>query len=307
MASEIAAIQGSTTVVSAIKRASQSTGAGFDLLMKVAARESSLNPEAKAGTSSAAGLFQFIEQTWLSAVKKYGDQHGLESFAKDINRTASGKLEVADASRKDAILNLRFDPDVSASMAGELTKENAGYLSNKIGREASSTELYLAHFLGPAGAVKLLSAAANTKAADLLPAAARANTNVFYEDGRAKTVAEIIQSTAKSMGGVSPKDRAEEPPVAGVTPRNNTMAPASVIGAALADGGFALRPDMAAPTVDLKAVRSQSAETFVPLKTTDLADLPTRSRFAAMAYSVLQALDLTRLDSDRQNQASKER
>ena len=307
MASEIAAIQGSTTVVSAIKRASQSTGAGFDLLMKVAARESSLNPEAKAGTSSAAGLFQFIEQTWLSAVKKYGDQHGLESFAKDINRTASGKLEVADASRKDAILNLRFDPDVSASMAGELTKENAGYLSKKIGREASSTELYLAHFLGPAGAVKLLSAAANTEAADLLPAAARANTNVFYEDGRPKTVAEIIQSTAKSMGGASPSDHAEEPPVAGAKARNNAVTPAGAIGAALVEGGFALRPDITTMAVDQKPSRVQTAETFVQLKTTDIATQPIQSRFAAMAYSVLQALDLTRLGSDRQNQASEER
>ena len=61
-------------VVSALKRASASTGAGFDFLMKMAVRESSLDPTAKAGTSSAAGLFQFIEQTWLGAVKQYGDR-----------------------------------------------------------------------------------------------------------------------------------------------------------------------------------------------------------------------------------------
>ena len=46
-------------------------------LLKTATRESSLNPDAKAKSSSAAGLFQFIEQTWLGLVKSDGPRLGL--------------------------------------------------------------------------------------------------------------------------------------------------------------------------------------------------------------------------------------
>jgi hypothetical protein len=213
MTTEIAAANaGAAFVKGAVKRASASTGAGFEFLMQMAARESGFDPSAQAKTSSAAGLFQFIEQTWFATVKKYGGQHGLGAAADAITQNAGGRYEVADKGARDAILNLRFNADAASAMAGELANENRSMLEGRLGRAASSADLYTAHFLGPAGAVKLLSAASSVSAADLLPQAAAANRNVFYDGGRAKTVGEVVASIARSMGGAAPEISADAPP-----------------------------------------------------------------------------------------------
>ncbi|MEM8771406.1 MAG: hypothetical protein AAGD92_07135 [Pseudomonadota bacterium] len=183
----------------AIHRASKATGISFNYLFDTAMRESSLNTEAQAKTSSAAGLFQFIEQTWLGAVKNYGTRHGLKAEAEAITKDANGVYRVTDSNRRIEILNLRFDPNASANLAGELAGENKLILERHLGRAATSSDLYTAHFLGPMGAVALLSAPGNTKAADILSAAARANKHVFYDGARARSVTEVISSISKSI------------------------------------------------------------------------------------------------------------
>jgi hypothetical protein len=187
--------QSTTSVVAAVKTAAASTGADFDYLLETAVRESSLNPSAKAKTSSATGLFQFIEQTWLGVVKRHGAEFGLEAEAAAINTTSGGRHKVTDKSAREAILALRHDPEVSALMAGALTNESARALEQGIGREATSGELYLAHFMGPSGAIKLINTAESdpaTPAASLFPAAAKANQSIFYDgNGRAKSVSEV--------------------------------------------------------------------------------------------------------------------
>jgi hypothetical protein len=195
-----AATTASAAISGALKRASASTGASFDYLYKVAVRESSLNPQAKAKTSSAAGLFQFIEQTWLAAVKKYGASHGLANEAANISVTANGRYVVADPALRKDILDLRFDADKAAALAGELALENKTALENGLGRAIDAAELYAAHFLGPTGAKKLLSADASHSAAALLPAAAKANRPVFYDGARERTVGEVIASFRRTIG-----------------------------------------------------------------------------------------------------------
>ncbi|MEQ8934936.1 MAG: hypothetical protein RIE56_04005 [Amphiplicatus sp.] len=194
------AASGQAPVMAALKRAGDATGAGFELLFNMARRESSLNPAAEAKTSSAAGLFQFIDQTWLAAVKKYGAKHGLEAAAADISVDANGKYSVADAARKQEILDLRFDPAKAATLAGELVQENRVGLERRLGRAINQAELYAAHFLGVGGAAKLLSSAPEAKAADIVPQAAAANKPVFYGSAGAKTVSEVMSSIGKSMG-----------------------------------------------------------------------------------------------------------
>ncbi|MEX0645553.1 MAG: transglycosylase SLT domain-containing protein, partial [Parvularculaceae bacterium] len=108
--SNLSSVAGAHAVKTALKSASDATGAGFEILYNMARRESSLDPNAKAKTSSAAGLFQFIEQTWLAAVKKYGERHGLAPQSAAITQNAAGKFVVADAAKREGILNLRFDP-----------------------------------------------------------------------------------------------------------------------------------------------------------------------------------------------------
>ncbi|WP_204319726.1 hypothetical protein, partial [Klebsiella pneumoniae] len=88
-----------------------------------------LDPSAKAATSSATGLFQFIEQTWLGTMKSAGPSLGLSSYADAITARSDGSYAVADPSAKQAILDLRKDPQVAATLAGALTQKNRESLS----------------------------------------------------------------------------------------------------------------------------------------------------------------------------------
>jgi len=183
------------SVAVAIERASARTGTDFDYLLKTAVRESSLNPSAKAGSSSAAGLFQFIEQTWLGMVKNHGAEHGLGDLADQITRTKAGRYVVADRQVRRDILALRYDPEIAATMAGEFTKESQEALRSDLGREPTGGELYAAHFLGPEGASDLIRAAerGETSAAALFPDAARSNRSIFYtKSGVARSPAEVL-------------------------------------------------------------------------------------------------------------------
>lgn len=199
-------------VETAIRRASNATGVDFEFLMKTARRESALNPRAKASTSSASGLFQFVDQTWLATLKKHGAKHGLGRFAELIQQGGDGRLRVDGAARR-AVMDLRFDPHAASLMAGELAADHAAYLRGRTGREPSAGELYAAHFLGPAGAAKLVEAAERQpglSAARLFPEAAQANRSIFYRDGRPASVAEVYANLTRT-GGAGP---AVEPGVA---------------------------------------------------------------------------------------------
>lgn len=203
----VGAIPSSSRVEAAIRRASSSTGVDFDFLMKTARRESAMNPDARARTSSASGLFQFIEQTWLATVKQNGHKHGYGQYADLIYQGGDGRWQVRGSAR-NVVLDLRFDPQAASTMAAELTASNAAYLRGRTGKEPGAGDLYAAHFLGPAGAAKLIEAMQsrpNSSAASLFPDAASANRPIFYRGGRAATVAEVyanLQSTAGGSSGV---------------------------------------------------------------------------------------------------------
>jgi hypothetical protein len=193
-------------VEAAIRRAASATGVDFDFLMKTARRESAFNPSAQARTSSAAGLFQFIEQTWLATVKQHGAQHGYGQYADLIHRGSDGRWRV-DGSARNVVLDLRFDPQAASTMAGELTAANAAYLRGRTGREPGAGDLYAAHFLGPAGAAQIMEAMATrpgANAAALFPQAAAANRAIFYRDGRPATVAEVHANLQRTAGEGAP-------------------------------------------------------------------------------------------------------
>lgn len=197
------------TVVAALQKASAATGVDFNYLLGTAIRESGLKPTAKSGQSSAAGLFQFVEQTWLSMVKDYGAKYGLGSYSKAITKTDDGRYRVGNAEDRSAILRLRNDPQISALMAGEYTKLTQSQMEDKLGRKVSQGELYAAHLLGPGSACKLIRSnqgAPASAACDLFPKAADANPNIFYHaDGRPKTVREVYNwTTANLTNGVTP-------------------------------------------------------------------------------------------------------
>ena len=186
----------------AISRAAESTGISFQYLLTTARIESSLNPQAQAATSSAKGLYQFIDQTWLATVKQDGAELGMGQYADAITRTANGRYEVADPAMRSEILKLRTDPAMSAMMAGALARNNASHLTAATGKVPTEGELYAAHFLGPDGAGRLINAVSsrgNANAAAMFPAAAAANRPIFYNrDGSARPVPEVYDRlTAK--------------------------------------------------------------------------------------------------------------
>lgn len=187
-------------VTGAIQKASARTQVDFAYLMEKASAESSFRPEIEAKTSSATGLFQFIESTWLRMVDRYGEKHGLGEYADMID----GNGRVGNSADKQAILDLRKDPEVASLMAAEFASENKRVLESRVGGDIGPTELYLAHFLGAGGASEFLNARANNpdlKAAALMPQAAKANKNVFYHtDGRQKSLDDIYAFFDKKFG-----------------------------------------------------------------------------------------------------------
>lgn len=210
---------GGSPVRQAIAHASRTTGMDFQFLLSTAVRESSLNPKAEAKTSSATGLFQFLDATWLTTVKRHGAKHGLGAEAAMIEMGSNGRPSVADPGLRRAILDLRYDPKISALMAAEFAGDNADYLRARTGQEPEPGDLYAAHFLGAGGAAELVNAVRDrpwASAADLFPSAAAANRPIFYKSsGAERTVSEVLENlraTAnRQVPAVSRHELGDEP------------------------------------------------------------------------------------------------
>lgn len=102
------------------------------LIGRIIRVESAGNARAKNPRSTATGLGQFIESTWLRMMRSY-------------------RPDLVTSLSRSELLNLRFDPDMSREMVRHLAQENEAYLRAR-GHSISAGRLYLAHFLGPAGA-----------------------------------------------------------------------------------------------------------------------------------------------------------
>jgi hypothetical protein len=183
-------------VAGAIKQAASSSGTSFQYLLTTAKMESDFNPTAGASTSSAHGLFQFIDQTWLGTVKEAGPQLGYGQYSDLITKSSDGSYSVSDPTARKAIMKLRDDPGVASAMAAALTQSNSFRLTGMIGRRPSDSELYMAHFMGVGGAAKLIANAEDNphaSGARLFPNAASANRSIFYDrtTGRARSVSEV--------------------------------------------------------------------------------------------------------------------
>lgn len=216
--SEAAAVSASRGRVGmAIRQASIRSGIDFDYLYQQARVESGLNPAARARTSSASGLYQFIDQTWLATVDRHGERLGYGWAAAAIQRDGNGRYRVPDTALREGIMQLRFEPEAAASMAAAFASDNAGYLRARIGREPVAVDLYLAHFLGPAGAARFLERHAQdpqAPAAPEMPSQAAANRGVFFRNGQALSFeairarfAERFSSEGAAAGSVDPPSR----------------------------------------------------------------------------------------------------
>jgi len=217
-------------IAGSIKQAASTTGASFEYLLATAKMESNFNPKAAASTSSARGLFQFIDQTWLGTVKEAGAHLGYGQYADAITKNPSGSYSVSDPDARAAIMKLRDDPEAASSMAAVLTQSNSFKLTGKIGRRPTDAELYMAHFMGVGGAGKLIQSAEdnpNASAANMFPNAAAANQSIFYDrSGQARSVSQVysVLNTRYEAAANSPVTRTAMAAAGGDLPRRVTVA-----------------------------------------------------------------------------------
>ena len=226
MAVDASTSVGSSPVTGAIRKAAQATGTSFDYLLATAKVESDLDPNLSMRSSSATGLFQFIDQTWLETLKQAGPAFGYGHYADAISRTASGRYVVDDPQQRAEIMRLRKDPTANALMGGVFTQQNAAVMSARLGRPPSEGELYIGHFLGAYSGAKAIALAQGNPTVDastLFPAAARANRPIFYdEQGRARSIAEVCAELTRRYQAARAEIDAPASgaaPIAAVAPR----------------------------------------------------------------------------------------
>jgi len=253
-------------IAGSIRQAASTTGTSFEYLLATAKMESNFNPKAAATTSSARGLFQFIDQTWLGTVKEAGPHLGYDKYADAITKNDSGSYSVDDPVARAAIMRLRDDPEAASTMAGVLTQSNSFKLTGQIGRRPTDAELYMAHFMGVGGAGKLIQNAEdnpNASAARMFPNAAAANQSIFYDRaGQPRTVSQVysVLSTRYAEAANSPATRTAMAAGGGDLPRRVTAASATPALTAIDNAAYLSSfPDQRAVTP--VATTSQTAST----------------------------------------------
>jgi hypothetical protein len=189
-----------SAVLAAIRMSSIRTGVDFSFLMELASIESSFNPSANARKSSAAGLYQFKSGTWLEAVRTYGDKYGIGVYALQIEHIVTSEGELQPIIRDPVyqhVLDLRYNPRISALLAAEHVKKNMRRLLSSLDRSPGRTDLYLTHFFGASGAISFLRALEDHPdkiAGDIFPGPAKRNKNIFHMQGsKPRTVAEVYE------------------------------------------------------------------------------------------------------------------
>ncbi len=188
----------------AIRQAAARSGVDFSYLYNQARVESGLDPNARAGSSSATGLFQFLDQTWLATIDKHGAANGLGWAANAVQRGANGRFFVSDPAARRQIMDLRRNPEAASAMAAAFARDNQAHLESRLDRPLQSVDLYMAHFLGAGGATRFLrahEARPNASAAASFPTQARANRNIFFKrDGTSRSFAEVRNLMAAKLG-----------------------------------------------------------------------------------------------------------
>lgn len=180
-----------TTAAAAIRLGSLRTGVDFEYMMELSSAESNFDHNITASTSSATGLFQFTEDTWLQSIRRYGVWYGMEPLAMQMNNTfdMNGLLvgRVENPFIRTTSFDLRTQPHIMSLLAAEFQVRNQFRITCVIPRPLTRTEMYLGHFLGAEGAITFMQNRArtpNAQAARAFPQQAEANRAVFYSRDR---------------------------------------------------------------------------------------------------------------------------
>jgi hypothetical protein len=149
------------------------------LINKFSNAESSGNINAKSTVdgSTSQGLYGFTDDTWRRAVNKFGKQYSVT-------------------------LNDRNNREAQTAMALALTQDNKRIAKNKLGRDVNDTQAYALHFLGAGQGVKfikILEKNPNGIAKNIFPNEAKYNKQIFYNDKKPRTIAEVYQILKKKV------------------------------------------------------------------------------------------------------------
>ena len=159
------------------------------LVDSIIGAESGGNPNAQNPNSSAGGLGQFIDSTWLAMLKQE-------------------RPDLVEGRSPQELLALKSDPALSRQMTEAYASQNGKILSNA-GFEANPGNTYLAHFAGPQGAVKVLSADPGAPVEAILGQQAVA-ANPFL---KGMTAADLQTWAARKMGGAAQQPAQKHSPV----------------------------------------------------------------------------------------------
>lgn len=161
----------------------------------VVGAESGGKANAKNPNSTATGLGQFIESTWI------------DLFKKNFPELAKGKAD-------SDILKLRSDAAISKQLIEAYAKENAAVLA-KAGVSVNEAALHLSHFLGAGDAAKVLKAAPGTPLQGLISQASiNANPTILgggrtVDDARAYAERRAT-GTRQAAGNFTPSEEAAQ-------------------------------------------------------------------------------------------------
>jgi LAS superfamily LD-carboxypeptidase LdcB len=220
--------------IAAIKQAAKMTGMNEQTMINFAKLESSLNPNAKAKTSSASGLFQLIDSTWKELVDKHGKKYGMPPDADKNN------------------------PFYNSLMAGEYAKVNLAKLKGyKEGGVEEDTALYMAHFLGLGGANKFFAQLNKSPDAPVETAVSPSSFSTNQSLMKGKTVSGLLATMDAKMDKAAgrPVDAPKTPqkPATGDTTLSSntlpTQPPASTTAAPSGLSKAAYVPTVSTPTL----------------------------------------------------------
>ena len=155
---------------------------------KIIRNESGGDSNATNKSSTAKGLGQFIDSTWLTMVKRY-------------------RPDIAAGKSNAQIIALKTNAPLAREMTTRYAEENARALRSA-GMPVTDGNLYLAHFLGAGGAVKLLSAQDKSQPVVNLVGQKVVDANRFIQG---KSVQWVIDWTARKMGGGQQRAAAQHP------------------------------------------------------------------------------------------------
>jgi len=145
-------IVGNSNLLFDLRRDEPAGGTVVDAVIeRIIGIESNGDPNAKNKRSSATGLGQFLDETWLDLIRTH-------------------RPDLAKGRSHDKILELRRDAKLARELTIRFTEQNAGML-RKRGLPVTPGTLYLAYFAGGAGAVAILSALDDSDAASVMASA----------------------------------------------------------------------------------------------------------------------------------------